>query len=144
MVATLVAVMLLPHVVVTVPSGQVGVLWRRFGNGTVVDPHQLRGEGFRFLLPWNQLFLYGLRLQSMTETYNAISGDGVSLSATMNVRFRLQRNAIPVLHQAVGPEYLNLLVKPGIGSLTREVMAEYTAEQVYSTARKSVALWSPD
>ena len=138
MVVTLVAVVLLPHVVVTVSSGYVGVLWKRFGNGTVLDPRQLRGEGLRFLLPWNQLFLYDLRLQSMTETYNAISRDGVSLSATMNVRFRLQRNAIPVLHQAVGPDYLNLLVKPGIGSLTREVMAEYTAEQVYSTARQEI------
>ena len=138
MVVTLLAVVLSPHVLVTVPSGYVGVLWKRFGNGTVLDPRQLRGEGLRFLLPWNQLFLYDLRLQSMTETYNAISGDGVSLSATMNVRFRLQRNAIPVLHQAVGPDYLNLLVKPGIGSLTREVMAEYTAEQVYSTARQEI------
>ena len=138
MVLTLVAVVLFPHVVVTVPSGHVGVLWKRFGNGTVLDPRQLRGEGLRFLLPWNQLFLYDLRLQSMTETYNAISADGVSLSATMNVRFRLQGNAIPVLHQAVGPDYLNLLVKPGIGSLTREVMAEYTAEQVYSTARQEI------
>ena len=138
MVATLLAVVLLPYIVVTVPSGYVGVLWKRFGNGTVLDPRQLRGEGLRFLLPWNQLFLYDLRLQSITETYNAISGDGVSLSATMNVRFRLQRNAIPVLHQAVGPDYLNLLVKPGIGSLTREVMAEYTAEQVYSTARQEI------
>jgi regulator of protease activity HflC (stomatin/prohibitin superfamily) len=138
MVVTLVAVVLFPHVVVTVPSGHVGVLWKRFGNGTVLDPRQLRGEGLRFLLPWNQLFLYDLRLQSMTETYNAISADGVSLSATMNVRFRLQGNAIPVLHQAVGPDYLNLLVKPGIGSLTREVMAQYTAEQVYSTARQEI------
>jgi len=137
-VVTLLAVVLLPYVVVTVPSGYVGVLWKRFGNGTVLDPRQLRGEGLRFLLPWNQLFLYDLRLQSMTETYNAISRDGVSLSATMNVRFRLQGNAIPVLHQAVGPDYLNLLVKPGIGSLTREVMAEYTAEQVYSTARQEI------
>jgi len=138
MVATLVAAVLLPHVVVTVPSGSVGVLWKRFGNGTVLDPRQLRGEGLRFLLPWNQLFLYDLRLQSMTATVNAISRDGVSLTATMNVRFRLQRNAIPVLHQAVGPDYLNLLVVPGVGSLTREVMAEYTAEQVYSTARQEI------
>ena len=30
------------------------------------------------------------------------------------------------------------IVKPGIGSLTREVMAEYTAEQVYSTARQEI------
>ena len=138
LVLTLVAVVLFPHVVVTVSSGYVGVLWKRFGNGTVIDPRQLRGEGLRLLLPWNQLFLYDLRLQSMTETYNAISSDGVSLTATMNVRFRLQRNAVPVLHQAVGPDYLNLLVKPGIGSLTREVIAEYTAEQVYSTARQEI------
>src|SRR6476660_3524498 len=67
-VVTLLAVVLLPYVVVTVPSGYVGVLWKRFGNGTVLDPRQLRGEGLRFLLPWNQLFLYDLRLQSMTET----------------------------------------------------------------------------
>jgi SPFH domain / Band 7 family len=81
-------VVLFPHVVVTVPSGHVGVLWRRFGNGTVVDPRQLRNEGLRGLLPWNLLYIYDLRLQSMTDTYNAISSDGVSLTATMNVRFR--------------------------------------------------------
>ena len=61
LVLTLVAVVLFPHVVVTVSSGYVGVLWKRFGNGTVIDPRQLRGEGLRLLLPWNQLFLYDLR-----------------------------------------------------------------------------------
>src|SRR5262245_51031876 len=91
MVLTFVGVVLFPHVVVTVPSGHVGVLWRRFNNGTVLDPRQLRNEGLRGLLPWNLLYIYDLRLQSMTDTYNAISSDGVSLTATMNVRFRLQR-----------------------------------------------------
>src|SRR5262245_30571637 len=50
MVLTFVGVVLFPHVVVTVPSGHVGVLWRRFGNGTVLDPRQLRNEGLRGLL----------------------------------------------------------------------------------------------
>jgi regulator of protease activity HflC (stomatin/prohibitin superfamily) len=79
-----------------------------------------------------------LRLQSFTESYNAISSDGVSLTAAVNVRFRLQRDAVPVLHQAIGPNYKQVLVQPGIGSLTREVMAQYTAEQVYSTARQEI------
>jgi hypothetical protein len=57
MVATLVAVILAPYVLVTVPSGYVGVLWKRFGGGTVLDPRQLRNEGLRFILPWNTLFL---------------------------------------------------------------------------------------
>jgi regulator of protease activity HflC (stomatin/prohibitin superfamily) len=138
MVATLVAVVLYPYVAVTVPSGHVGVLWKRFGGGTVLDPRQLRDEGLHLILPWNQLFIYDLRLQSITQTYNAISSDGVSLNATMNVRFRLQRDAVPILHQAIGPNYVDVLTKPGIGSLTREVMAQYTAEQVYSTARQEI------
>ncbi|HET9712738.1 MAG TPA: prohibitin family protein [Pyrinomonadaceae bacterium] len=138
MVATLVAVVLYPHVVVTVPSGHVGVLWKRFAGGTVLDPRRLRDEGLHLIWPWDQLFLYDLRLQSFTESYNAISSDGVSLTANVNVRFRLQRDAVPVLHQAIGPNYQKVLVQPGIGSLTREVIAQYTAEQVYSTARQEI------
>src|SRR6516225_10900521 len=138
MVATLVAIVLYPHMVVTVPSGQVGVLWKRFGGGTVLDPRKLKNEGFNLILPWNEVFLYDLRLQSFTESYNAISSDGVSLTATVIVRFRLQRDAVPVLHQAIGPNYKQVLVQPGIGSLTRQVIAEYTAEQAYSTARQEI------
>src|SRR3954468_19216006 len=138
MLVTLVAVVLFPYAAVTVPSGHVGVLWKRFGGGTVLDPRQIRDEGLHLIWPWNELFLYDLRLQSITETYNAISSDGVSLASTMNIRFRLQRAAAPVIHQALGPNYLQLLVLPGIGSLTREVMAQYTAEQVYSTARQEI------
>ena len=81
LVATLVGVVLAPFTLVTVPSGYVGVLWKRFGGGTVLDPRKLKDEGMRFLLPWNQVFLYDLRLQSVTETYNAISRDGISLTA---------------------------------------------------------------
>jgi regulator of protease activity HflC (stomatin/prohibitin superfamily) len=138
MVATLVGVVLYPHMVVTVPSGHVGVLWKRFGGGTVLDPRRLKNEGFNLILPWNLVFLYDLRLQSFTESYNAISSDGVSLNASVVVRFRLQRDAVPVLHQAIGPNYEKILVQPGIGSLTREVIAQYTAEQVYSTARQEI------
>jgi regulator of protease activity HflC (stomatin/prohibitin superfamily) len=138
MVATLLAVVLYPHMVITVPSGHVGVLWKRFGGGTVLDPRLLKNEGFNLILPWNEVFQYDLRLQSFTESYNAISSDGVSLTAAVNVRFRLQRDSVPVLHQAIGPNYKQVLVQPGIGSLTREVIAQYNAEQVYSTARQEI------
>jgi regulator of protease activity HflC (stomatin/prohibitin superfamily) len=138
MVATLVAIVLYPSMVITVPSGEVGVLWKRFGGGTVLDPRQLKNEGFHLILPWNEVFLYDLRLQSFTESYNAISSDGVNLTATVIVRFRLQRDAVPVLHQAIGPNYVKVLAQPGIGSVTREVIAQYNAEQVYSTARQEI------
>src|SRR5215467_10155381 len=138
MVATLVAIVLYPHMVVTVPSGQVGDQRKRFGGGSGRDPRMRKNEGCNLISPWNRVFLDDLRLQSFTEPYNAISSDGVSLTATVIVRFRLQRDAVPVLHQAIGPNYERVLVQPGIGSLTRQVIAEYTAEQAYSTARQEI------
>ena len=53
MVATLVAAVLYPHVALTVPSGHVGVLWKRFGGGTVLDPRRLKDEGLHFIWPWD-------------------------------------------------------------------------------------------
>ena len=138
MVVTLIGVVVAPYVVVTVPSGHVGLLWKRFRGGTVLNPRLLKDEGLRLIFPWDRLFLYDLRLQSTTDTYNAITKDGVNLAATINIRFRLKHDAVPQLHQAIGPEYISLLVRPEIGSRMREVIAEYSAEEVYSTKRQEV------
>src|SRR6266446_512239 len=138
LVATLLGVVLAPFMLVTVPSGHVGVLWKRFGGGSVLDPRKLKDEGMRITLPWNKVFLYDLRLQSVTETYNAISRDGISLTASINIRYRLKREAIPQLHQSIGPNYVQTLVSPEIGNRMREVIAEYTAEDVYSTKRPEI------
>ncbi len=138
MVATLVSFLIAPNVIVTVPTGHVGILWKRFRGGTQVDPRLLKDEGMRVLLPWDKLFLYDLRLQTTTDTFNAISKDGVNLTATINIRFRLKHDAVPQLHQTIGPDYIARMLTPEIGNRTREIIAQYTAEEVYSTKRQVV------
>jgi regulator of protease activity HflC (stomatin/prohibitin superfamily) len=137
MVAALVIIVILPRVVVTVPSGQIGVLWKRFEGGTVLDPREIRDEGLHLILPWDKLFIYDLRVQSLSETYGAISSDGVNMTVTINTRYRLQRDSVPALHQVVGPDYTKVL-GPQIASEMREVISHYTAEQVYSSARQEI------
>jgi regulator of protease activity HflC (stomatin/prohibitin superfamily) len=134
LIAIFAAIVLYPYMVVTVPSGQVGVLWKRFAGGTALSAKELKDEGLHIIAPWDKIFLYDLRLQSLSETYNAITSDGVSLTATLNIRFRLAREFIPQLHQMIGPNYAKLL-GPEVASRMREVISQYTAEQVYSTAR---------
>jgi prohibitin 2 len=138
MVATLVGFLIAPNVFVTVPTGHVGILWKRFRGGTQLDPRALKDEGLRVLLPWDKLFLYDLRLQTTTDTYNAISKDGVNLAATINIRFRLKHDAVPQLHQSIGPEYIARMLRPEIGNRAREIIAEYSAEEVYSTKRQEI------
>lgn len=149
MVIILVGVVLYPFLIVTVPTGHVGVLWKRFGGigiyclctigrGTVLDPREIREEGLHIIWPWDKVFIYDLRLQSIDETYNAISRDGVSVEATLNIRFQLRHDSVPVLHKFIGPQYAASVVRPEIGSRARDIMSGYTAEQVYSTARSEI------
>ena len=138
MVATLVSFLIAPNVIVTVPTGHVGILWKRFRGGTQLDPRLLKDEGMRVLLPWDKLFLYDLRLQTHDDTYNAISKDGVNLTATINIRFRLKHDSVPQLHQTIGPDYIARMLSPEIGNRAREIFAEYSAEEIYSTKRQEI------
>jgi prohibitin 2 len=148
LMAMLATIVLWPYMVITVPSGRVGVLWKRFngidlyclcwvGRGTVLAPSELREEGLHLIWPWDKLFLYDLRLQSATQTYNAISKDGVSVTAQISVRYQLLHNPVAVLHKFIGPNYLTSVVGPEIGSQARQVISQYTAEEVY-TSREAI------
>jgi regulator of protease activity HflC (stomatin/prohibitin superfamily) len=148
LVSLLIVVVLWPYVVITVPSGSVGVLWKRFngldlycwcwvGRGTVLDPRELREEGLHIIWPWDKLYLYNLRLQSTQQTYNAISKDGVSVKAQISVRYQLLHNSVAVLHKFIGPDFLTSVVNPEIGSQARQVIAQFTAEAVY-TSREQI------
>jgi regulator of protease activity HflC (stomatin/prohibitin superfamily) len=148
LVGLLIVVVLWPYVVITVPSGSVGVLWKRFngldlycwcwvGRGTVLDPRELREEGLHIIWPWDKLYLYNLRLQSTQQTYNAISKDGVNVKAQISVRYQLLHNSVAVLHKFIGPDFLTSVVNPEIGSQARQVISQYTGEAVY-TSREQI------
>jgi prohibitin 2 len=139
----LVIVLLWPYVVINVPSGQVGVLWKRFngfdlyclcwvGRGTVLDPRELREEGLHIIWPWDKLYLYDLRLQSSTQSYNAISSDGVSVKAQISIRYQLGHDSVAALHKFIGPGYFNSVIGPEIGSQARLIISKYTAQEVYT------------
>jgi prohibitin 2 len=148
MTGLLAVVVLWPYVVITVPSGRVGVLWKRFngldlycwcwvGRGTVLDPRELREEGLHVIWPWDRLYLYDLRLQSSTQTYDAISKDGVNVGADISVRYQLLHNSVAVLHKFIGPDFMTSVIAPEIGSQARQVISQYTAQEVY-TSRETI------
>lgn len=143
----LAGVVLWPYMVVTVPSGRVAVLWHRFlgfdtycwcftDRGTVLNPRELREEGLHVIMPWDKLYIYDLRLQSRPELYHAISKDGVIVTAQINVRYQLLHDAVGVLHKFVGPGYFDTVVSPEIGSQARQIISQYTAQQVYTSRDK--------
>jgi regulator of protease activity HflC (stomatin/prohibitin superfamily) len=97
----------------------------------------LREEGLHIIWPWDKLYLYNLRLQSTTQTFNAISKDGVNVKAQISVRYQLLHNSVAVLHKFIGPDFLTSVVNPEIGSQARQVISQYTGEAVY-TSREQI------
>ncbi len=149
LVTLLIGFVLYPYMLVTVPSGSAGVLWKRFSgpgfyclcivpSGTVLNPAEVRREGLHIIWPWDLLFVYSMRLQTSTEKFNAISLDGVSVTAEITVRYQLDFNSVPVLHQFIGPNYLQTVLTPEIANVTRSTMAKYSAQDIYSTRREQI------
>lgn len=149
MVILLMGFVLYPHMVITVPTGNVGILWKRFSgpglhcwcilpSGTVLDPAEIRNEGLTIIWPWDKLYIYDLRLQTYTQKFNAISSDGVAVTAEITMRYQLIHDSVPVLHQFVGAGYLQTVLIPQVGSVTRSVISKYIAEDVYSTKRTQI------
>jgi regulator of protease activity HflC (stomatin/prohibitin superfamily) len=139
-----VAILLYPYILITVPSGQVGVLWKRIpspglyclcilSRGTVLNPEEIRGGGLHIIWPWDRVFLYNLRLQSETEKYNAMSSDGVNVTAQISIRYQLNYDSVAVLHKFIGPTYFKSVLSPEIGSQTRNVISRFQAKDVYTS-----------
>ncbi|WP_417829196.1 prohibitin family protein [Thalassospira sp.] len=124
---------LAPQIFITVPAGHVAVMWYRFFGGTVVDTTY--GEGIHMIFPWDEMYIYDARLQNQARVYDTISSNGLSMEVDIAVRYRINREAVGMLHKLVGPNYAEILVYPEIGSHARELISRYTPEQLYTETR---------
>ena len=129
-------VMLAPYVLITVPPGYVGVLWLRFAGGTVIGPGL--DEGLHPILPWNRIYIYDARLKQHSETYDVVSKDGLSLQVEVTFRWRLLKTTVGGLHRDVGPNYLEVLLIPEVGSVARQVIARYDWQALASSQRLAI------
>lgn len=131
----IIAVILAPRMIYTIPPGHAGVVWKRFG-GTVLD-HTL-GEGLKVILPWDRIYIYDLRLQLVDQEFQALSADGLTVSIDIAYRYWLVRDKVPLLHKTVGPDYEKIILTAAIGARARDVLGRNTPEEIYSFRRVAI------
>ena len=122
---------------VTIDSGEAGVLYRTFGGGVVTDKPPL-SEGFHFVAPWNKVFVYEVRQQSIDEEMTVLSSNGLEISLDASVWFQPEYEALGKLHQEKGEAYIQRLLQPAIRSATRAVVGRYNPEQLYASKREAI------
>lgn len=125
-----------PRILVTVPAGYGGVLFRPLSGGT--DVLTRFDEGLHVMLPWNRLVLYDTRLIHSSRTYDVISSTGLAMQVEIAVRYRLDRDFIGLVHARVGPNYAEVLLFPEVDASARELIGLHTPEDIYTVKRNHI------
>lgn len=123
------------RIVISVYPGELGVLWRRLGSGTVLD--RVYGEGLHTILPFNQMYKYNVRKQQIRDSIDVLTLDGLTVKVNYSARYYLDKDTLPLLHQSVGPDYVNVVVLPEVRSVIRTQFGQYTPEDIY-TSQKAI------
>ena len=117
----------------TIDGGEAGVLFRRFGGG--VDTENTYGEGFHIVAPWNDMVVYKVRQQSISDKMQVLSVNGLEVNVDGTVWFQPNFNKLGKLHQEKGRDYINSILSPAVSAAARSVVGRYTPEQLYSSKR---------
>ncbi len=127
---------LVPFSIYAIGSGEVGVKWRRFGGGT--ETERVYGEGTHLKWPWDEIYIYSVRAQSHTESYHALSADGVHLTAEVSFRYRVIFEQAGLLHKYFERRFVEILVIPEIGGAVRAAISRFPTEVLHSSRRHEV------
>lgn len=146
--AVLLLVFILFNPFVTVPAGERGVVFSLSG-GTL---NRQLGEGLHFVVPFVQsVVLYDVRTQTYTmsatqwegeirgdDSLTALTSDGQLVKVDLSVRYHPDPTRVANLHQRIGPDYANKVIRPNARSQTRVIFAEYPVSDVYSAKREDI------
>ncbi len=118
------------YIVITIKPGEVGVLFKRFGQGTVVDT--LYQEGLTIIFPWNIMYKYDTRVQQHPYKMSTLTKEGLKVDMDISIRYYPELETVGVLHQRIGPDYLEKIVVPEVASNVREQVGHLGIEDLYT------------
>jgi len=120
----------------TIDPGEKGILFKKFGGG--LDKEIIYGQGFHVIAPWNTLHVYDVKIHETFEKMEVLSKNGLSIKIDLSFRYMPIQAKIGYLHDEIGRDYLERIIKPEIRSVTREVIGNYLPEELYSTKREAI------
>ena len=120
----------------TIDPGEKGIIFKKFGGG--LDKETIFGQGFHVIAPWNTLHVYDVKIHETFEKMEVLSKNGLSIKIDLSFRYMPVQEKIGHLHDEIGRNYLERIIKPEIRSVTREVIGNYLPEELYSTKREAI------
>jgi prohibitin 1 len=127
------ALILLFSSVLSIPTGHVGVL-TLFGRVT----GEVLGEGIHMINPLKSVERLSIQTQSVKESANVPSNEGLILALDTSLLFHLDRTKAADVYQKVGANYAEKIVEPTLRAAIRAATSAHTANALYTNARELV------
>jgi len=138
----------LTGVMVVVPAGERAAVFNCFSG---VEKHTL-SEGTHLLIPIVETPVkYEVRTQTYTmsgiedegakrgdDALTALSADGQKVKIDVSVRYHLIPEDVWQLHDQIGPNYIEKIIRPEAQTVIRNVVSEYTVTRLYSSSRQEI------
>ena len=128
---------------IVVGSGERAVIFNRF---TGIERRQLE-PGFNILIPFIQKpIIYDVRNQTYTmsgisaegqivgdDSIKALTSDGQPVGLELSVIYRIDDQNVWRLHEEIGPNYVEKILRPSIRETTRTVVSRYSVIELFSS-----------
>lgn len=131
--AVVVILLILMWSTTSIPTGNVGVL-TLFGRVT----GQVLPEGIHLINPLKSVEKLSVQTQSLKESANVPSNEGLILALDTSLLFRLDKNKADYVFQTVGNNYAEKIVEPTLRAAIRAATSAHTANALYTNARELV------
>ncbi len=124
------------RIFIPIRSGEAGILWSRFFGGTRID--YVYPEGMSYVFPWDEMHIYNIRVQQTAHEFDVLTINGLKIRLSISIRYFPEYKLLGVLHQKVGPDYVETVVIPEIESVLRVLIGRLSAEEVYTTDKSII------
>lgn len=121
------------RIFITVLSGEVAVIDYPLFGGT--KHNQICTSGLQLVAPWDTVYKYNIRTQSLLVPMSVLTRTGVSVSLDAQIRFHVVPESVPYLHREYGPTYVEDIIRPELIQAVQDVIGSFTPHELYSSAR---------
>jgi prohibitin 2 len=143
----IIAIVLTTKTFLVVDAGHIAVIYNQVSGGL-----SARTQGTSMLVPgFQKAILYDARIQTytMSATYNegevkgddaleALTKDGQIVKLDISLRFHVDPQNVAQLHQQIGTDYVNKVIRPEIRNVVRLAVSAYPVTEVYSEKRLEI------
>ena len=87
----------------TVGPGERAVVFHRFGKG--LDKDNVKNQGFHLIAPWNERYIYNVRIQEDLSLMEVLSKNGLTIKTELSYRYKPVDDKIGHVHDDLGLNY---------------------------------------